>query len=89
MKRSEIKVGGIYRGCNRKLVIVTDIYCPGPGDRRKDDIVVYQVIQMHHNRGSRQRVGQEYEAQMLSFASWAMRKVEFELGKLQIWDGYM
>ncbi|MDF2499361.1 MAG: hypothetical protein K0Q77_75 [Anaerosporomusa subterranea] len=89
MKRSEIKVGGIYRGSNRKIVIITDIYRPGPGDQRKDDIVVYQVIQMHRNRGSRQRVGQVYEVQMLSFASWVIRKVEFELGNLSLWDGYM
>lgn len=69
-----------------QIDFATEIYKPESWDKRKDDIVVYQVIKMPHRRGSGQRVGQYYEMQMISFRAWAIRRLDLSFKHLiAIW----
>lgn len=74
MKRSNVKVGDVYRTSNRKYVVVTNT---------ENDKVTYLVVKAN-KISRRNQPGKEYTVKRLSFIG-NFNKIDFELGNLQIW----
>lgn len=75
MKRHEIEVGGIYRSYN-KIVTIVNI---------EGDYLEYLVIKKKINRSIQRKPGNIYRCKILSFMQNFTKKIQFELGNLQIW----